>query len=214
MTSALQPFDQTERAGAAIRAKLAENPQILVVCTGNICRSPMGEVVLKARIAEQGLEYTVSSCGVSAEEQGNPIYPPAARVLRENGYVVPQRRARRASVQDLRGSGLILAMTVGHARSLKSMCEQAGVQLDRVHLWREFDGTTALVPAGCFGDGGVLADEGDSQRSRRGYSDFYSSGGKHDVPDPWYTGDFDQTFEIVEAGAVGILNVLRRSETI
>lgn len=208
MTSALQPFDQTERAGAAIRAKLAENPQILVVCTGNICRSPMGEVVLKARIEEQGLEYAVSSCGVSAEEQGNQIYPPAARVLRENGYMVPQRRARRASVQDLRGSGLILAMTVGHARSLKQLYEQAGVALDRIHLWREFDGTTALTPAGCFGDGGVLADDVITQKSRRGYSDFYSSGGKHDVPDPWYTGDFDQTFEIVEAGAAGIVKLL------
>lgn len=208
MTSVPEPFDQNERARAAIRARLAESPQILVVCTGNICRSPMGEVVLKARIEEQGLEYTVSSCGVSAEEQGNRIYPPAARVLRENGYMVPQRRARRASAQDLRGSGLILAMTVGHARSLKQLCEQAGVALDRIHLWREFDGTTALTPAGCFGDGGVLADDVITQKSRRGYSDFYSSGGKHDVPDPWYTGDFDQTFEIVEAGAAGIVKLL------
>ncbi len=212
MTSASQPFNQTERAGAAIRAKLAENPQILVVCTGNICRSPMGEVVLKARIEEQGLDYAVSSCGVSAEEQGNPIYPPAARILRENGYSVPQRRARRASVQDLRNSGLILAMTVGHARSLKQLCEQAGVPLDRIHLWREFDGTATPAPDGCFGEGGALSDR-DSRQSRRGYSDFYSSGGKNDVPAPWYTGDFDQTFEIVEKGALGILDLLREIET-
>ncbi|MFT3944211.1 MAG: low molecular weight protein-tyrosine-phosphatase [Ancrocorticia sp.] len=211
MTSASQPFDQTERAGAAIRAKLAENPQILVVCTGNICRSPMGEVVLKARVEELGLGYAVSSCGVSSEESGNPIYPPAARILRENGYVVPRRRARRASVQDLRGSGLILAMTVGHARSLKQLCEQAGVPLDRIHLWREFDGTATPAADGCFGDGGVLSDPGDSRKSRRGYSDFYSSGGAHDVPDPWYTGDFDQTFDIVEKGAAGIVTILREA---
>ncbi len=209
MTSASQPLDQSERAGSAIRAKLAENPQILVVCTGNICRSPMGEVVLKARVEELGLDYVVSSCGVSSEENGNPIYPPAARILRENGYVVPQRRARRASVQDLRSSGLILAMTVGHARSLKQLCERAGVPLDRIHLWREFDGTATPAPDGCFGDGGVLSDQNTVRESRRGYSDFYSSGGKNDVPDPWYTGDFDQTFEIVESGATGIVELLR-----
>lgn len=208
MTSASQPFDQTERAGAAIRAKLAENPQILVVCTGNICRSPMGEVVLKARVEELGLDYVVSSCGVSSEENGNPIYPPAARILRENGYVVPQRRARRASVQDLRSSGLILAMTVGHARSLKQLCEQASVPFDRIHLWREFDGTTVLASNGCFGADGALSDQNTVQESRRGYSDFYSSGGKNDVPDPWYTGDFSQTFEIVELGAAGIVELL------
>ena len=214
-----RPFDQsqqagggnasrTELAGAAIRAKLVENPRILVVCTGNICRSPMGEVVLRARLEEVGLGYEVSSCGVSSEENGNPIYPPAARILRENGYVVPRRRARRASVQDLRSSGLILAMTVGHARSLHPMCEQAGVPLGRVHLWREFDGTAVPAANGCFGEGGVLSSSGGGS-SARGYSDFYSSGGKNDVPDPWYTGDFAQTFEIVEAGAGGLVQLLR-----
>ncbi|MFT0848107.1 low molecular weight protein-tyrosine-phosphatase [Actinomycetaceae bacterium L2_0104] len=209
MTKTSQPFDQNGRAGEAIRADLAENPRILVVCTGNICRSPMGEVVLRARLEEQGIDYEVSSCGVSSEESGNPIYPPAASVLRENGYPVPQRRARRASVQDLRGSGLILAMTVGHARSLRHMCDQAGVPLERVHLWREFDGTAAVAPEGCFGKGGVLYNQDGGSGSQRGYSDFYSSGGKNDVPDPWYTGDFEQTFETVEAGADGIVQMLR-----
>ncbi len=203
MIRASQPFDQTARVGEAIRAELAENPQILVVCTGNICRSPMGEVVLRARVEELGLEYEVSSCGVSSEESGNPIYPPAARILRENGYPIPHRRARRASVQDLRSSGLILAMTVGHARSLRPMCEQADVPLERVHLWREFDGTAVSALGGCFGDDGVLSGP-ISGGSKRGYSDFYSSGGDYDVPDPWYTGDFEETFEIVEAGADGI----------
>ena len=59
MTLALQPFDQTERAGAAIRAKLAENPQILVVCTGNICRSPMGELLLSRYLS--GTSITLSA---------------------------------------------------------------------------------------------------------------------------------------------------------
>lgn len=59
--------------------------KILVVCTGNICRSPMGEIVLRDVAARAGLAVEVSSAGVSAEETGNPIDRRAAAVLREKG---------------------------------------------------------------------------------------------------------------------------------
>ena len=63
---------------------------ILVVCTGNICRSPMGEIVLRKYLAAAGLsEVEVSSAGVSSEESGNPIDWRAQRVLAENGYELP-----------------------------------------------------------------------------------------------------------------------------
>ena len=190
-----------------IKAQLHENPQILVVCTGNICRSPMGEIVLREKLADAGItDFQVASCGVSSEETGAPVYPPAARVLRDAGYEVPKRQAHRATDGELAESGLILAMTVGHARSLRSRCEQAGVPVSRIHLWREFDGT-GLTPApfGCFGPGGALAESADE---RRGYSDFYSSDGAWDVDDPWYSGDFRSTMATVEAGAAGIASFL------
>ena len=49
--------------------------RIMTVCTGNICRSPMAEVVLRSRVEGLGLEGSVviDSTGVSAEERGNPI---------------------------------------------------------------------------------------------------------------------------------------------
>ena len=197
----------------AMLANLHALPQILVVCTGNICRSPMGEVVLRDRLENAGMwDYSVASCGVSSEESGNPIYPPAASILRANGYSVPARRAHRATAQELTESGLILAMTVGHARSLRPMLERLSVPLNRVHLWREFDGTAQIAPEGCYGSEGVLGGEsgGSSQKRGRGYSDFYSSEGRYDVPDPWYTGDFEYTLEVVEAGASGIVQTLIR----
>ena len=57
--------------------------KILFVCHGNICRSPMAEFILKALVKVQGLEdrYSIESAAVSAEETGNPIYPPAKRCL-------------------------------------------------------------------------------------------------------------------------------------
>lgn len=217
--------DPDTRVDSDLRTRLDAAPQILVVCTGNICRSPMGEVVLGERLREAGLNYTVSSSGVSDEEHGNPIYPPAAQVLRASGYPVPHRSAHRATAAELRGSGLILAMTVGHARSLRRMCESVGVELERLHLWREFDGSGLQVaPHGCFGPGGALEERGsglprDRGRSARsgasrgaagsgGYSDFYSSDGRWDVPDPWFSGDFDATLAVVEKGAAGIVSAL------
>lgn len=204
----------SENAVHNIVAHLARKPQILVVCTGNICRSPMGEVVLRERLREAGLDgrYTVASCGVSAEEQGNPIYPPAARVLREAGYDVPARRAHRASDDELRSSGLILAMTVGHARSLRRRMNELGLDLSVVHLWREFDGGgLEIAPQGCFGEGGFLAEStGDWGAWRGSYQDFYVSNGQADVPDPWYGDDsgYWDTLACVEAGARGIVELL------
>lgn len=196
----------------ALHAELAAHPKILVVCTGNICRSPMGEVVLGAKLARAGIaDYAVASCGVSSEESGSPIYPPAARALRAAGYDVPMRAAHRATDSELAQSGLILAMTVGHARSLRSRCEQAGVPVRRIHLWREFDGTGLdPAPEGCFGPGGALADnEPVTSSTRRNYSDFYTSDGEWDVDDPWYSGNFHSTMATIEAGAEGIVTALR-----
>ncbi|MBE6484509.1 MAG: low molecular weight phosphotyrosine protein phosphatase [Actinomycetaceae bacterium] len=214
--------DPNTCAGRDLRTRLDAAPQILVVCTGNICRSPMGEVVLGERLSEAGLDYTVASSGVSDEEHGNPIYPPAAQVLRASGYSVPHRSAHRATTAELRGSGLILAMTVGHARSLRRMCKSVGVPLERLHLWREFDGSgLEIAPHGCFGPGGALDDGGTAttatgarrgggfrRSSSRDYSDFYSSNGRWDVPDPWFSGDFDATLAVVEKGADGIIAAL------
>ena len=62
--------------------------RILFVCHGNICRSPMAEYIMKHLVAEAGQEdnWYIASAATSTEELGNPVYPPAARVLREKGY--------------------------------------------------------------------------------------------------------------------------------
>ncbi|MCI6114914.1 MAG: low molecular weight phosphotyrosine protein phosphatase, partial [Spirochaetales bacterium] len=58
--------------------------KILFVCHGNICRSTMAEFIFKSLVKEKGLEdsFEITSAGVSAEEEGNDIYPPAKRELR------------------------------------------------------------------------------------------------------------------------------------
>lgn len=211
--------------------------QILVVCTGNICRSPMGEIVLRDRLAAASLNdaVTVASAGVSDEEHGHGLDRRAAKVLKEAHYEVPQNHfAHRATREELLGSDLILAMTVGHARALASQMEAVGDDLAKLHLWREFDGTLPVAPEGVFGPGGVLYDGSDGddgnpepagggqegsarafrdparQRQQSNWSNFYTSDGAFDVPDPWYgtLDDFYETLAVVEAGADGIVAFL------
>ena len=61
--------------------------KILFVCHGNICRSPMAQMLLSQMVSERGLsaEYFIDSCATSTEELGNGIYPPARRKLIEKG---------------------------------------------------------------------------------------------------------------------------------
>lgn len=61
--------------------------RVMFVCHGNICRSPMGEFILKKMVQEKGLEHEfgIVSAATSTEEIGNPVYPPARRKLKEHG---------------------------------------------------------------------------------------------------------------------------------
>ena len=177
----------------------------------------MGEVVLRHHLAQLGRDdVTVESAGVSSEESGNPIDRRAQRVLADAGYDVPRRRAHRATPAELREADLVLAMTVGHARRLRSMMAEAGADPAKVHLWREFDPSSGLTVAegGVFGPGGVLGDD-DAAGARAGKrgsisSQLYTSNGEYDVPDPWYGGpeDFDLTLETVEAATPHIVTWL------
>ncbi|KRD43463.1 protein tyrosine phosphatase [Cellulomonas sp. Root930] len=95
---------------------------VMVVCTGNICRSPMAEVVLRERFAAAGLgdRVVVDSTGISAEEHGNPVDRRARAVLQAHGYPAGDgHRARQVRPGDERD--LVLAMTNAHARALRRL---------------------------------------------------------------------------------------------
>lgn len=166
--------------------------RIMTVCTGNICRSPMAEVVLRDRLDRAGLDdVEVFSTGVSDEERGNPIDSRAQRVLRSRGYAVPVRAARQVTAQDLQTADLVLPMTAQHARVLRQLASTAGVDDAHVVMYRAFD-PAAPAPAG---DGGSAADSADL-----------------DIADPWY-GDqdgFEVCLDEIEAAADGVVARVRR----
>ena len=79
--------------------------KILFVCHGNICRSPMGEYVLRHMAKEKGVEHLlqIDSVAVSREELGNPVYPPARRELNRHGIQCDGHRARQITQADVDG---------------------------------------------------------------------------------------------------------------
>ena len=156
-------------------------PSILVVCTGNICRSAMADVILTQRAAERGIPVEVDSAGISNEEAGNPIDDRAQRVLRDAGYEIPRHAARQVRPGELAGYDLVLAMTDRHLSALRRIAERDGVSADNVRMWREFD---PELPSGT------------------------PVGTELDVPDPWYGGhqDFLDTLAVVEGSADAVLD--------
>lgn len=116
--------------------------RILFVCHGNICRSPMAEFVLKALVKARGLEgmYHIESAAVSAEETGNPIYPPAKRCLTQHGvWFDNSKRARRVTASDYGRFDRIICMDSYNLRWLERIFP--GDPEGKVHLLMSYTGS-------------------------------------------------------------------------
>ena len=97
--------------------------KILFVCHGNICRSPMAEFVMKRMVKDAGREaqFEIASAATSTEEIGNPVYPPARRILAEHGIGCAGKTARQMTRQDYDYFDQIVAMDRNNLRNLKRM---------------------------------------------------------------------------------------------
>lgn len=119
---------------------MAEPYRILAVCTGNICRSPMAEYLLRKALERAGLgeRVEVSSAGLSDEEVGNPIDPRADRVLKRHGIDASAHRARQMRGEDASGYDLVLALDEGHLDRIRRAYGRAGLPA-HVRMLRAFD---------------------------------------------------------------------------
>ena len=95
--------------------------KILFICLGNICRSPMAEFVMKDLLEKEGLSdyFLIDSAGTSAEEYGNPVYPPARRILAEHGISCAGKYARRMSAEDYKNFDMLICMEEMNVRSMR-----------------------------------------------------------------------------------------------
>jgi len=113
---------EVEKAVEKMKAGDCPRKRILVVCTGNSCRSPMAEGWLRHEIEKKGLspKIEVISCGTCARE-GLPCTPEAEFVMRNREIDLSKFRSRFCRKGDLWSSDLVVAMSAQHAVDIAEM---------------------------------------------------------------------------------------------
>jgi protein-tyrosine phosphatase len=155
---------------------------VALVCLGNICRSPMADVVLTQRVDDAGLagRVTVASCGTGDWHVGAPMDERAAAVLRANDFDPSTHRAQQLSESWLAAHDLLLAMDNGNLAELRRVVALADGEEEprRVRLFRDFD---PVEPGG-------------------------------EVPDPYYGGEhgFEEVLGMVERTCAALVSSLQR----
>lgn len=156
--------------------------RVCFVCSGNICRSPVAEAVLRHRLAAAGLDrlVEVDSAGTGGWHVGQDADARALESLTRRGYGL-EHVARQFDRSWFAERDLVLALDRGHLRELLRMApdEEAA---DKVRLLRSFDPALDDAPESAL-----------------------------DVPDPYYGGreGFDLVLDQVEAAVAGLVDHLR-----
>lgn len=145
---------------------------IVFVCHGNICRSPMAEMVLKEMVRQKGLSdrFSISSRAATTEEIGEDTYPPAKRTLDAHHIPFTKRRAALMTRKDYERADYVIAMDQENLHDLAYLTHQdPDKKISLLLSW---------------------------------------AGEKRDVADPWFTNDYEKTYDDVVKGCKGILEKL------
>lgn len=138
--------------------------RVLFVCHGNICRSPMAELLFQDMVKKKKQEdkFYIASAATSDEEIGNPVHRGTKRILDSLGIDSHAKRAVRLVKSDYEKYDFILAMDYENIRNIRSILGED--YRHKVHLLLEYAGL----------------DRG--------------------IKDPWYTGDFEETYQDITEG--------------
>ncbi|MFO7291541.1 MAG: low molecular weight protein-tyrosine-phosphatase [Actinomycetes bacterium] len=110
--------------------------KILVVCLGNICRSPAGEAALKEAASRAGLRLEVESAGTGPWHVGEPPDPQIRAAGRRAGLEIDGVGRQITSAADLEPYDVILAMDRSNLHALRRIAPELE---DRMYLYRSFD---------------------------------------------------------------------------
>lgn len=110
-------------------------PSILLVCLGNICRSPLAEAAFRAEAERRGLDVMIDSAGTGGWHVGEPPDGRARATARRHGIVIDHYRARQVVPADFRRFDAILAMDAENLRDLERL---APANAARLHLLLDF----------------------------------------------------------------------------
>jgi protein-tyrosine phosphatase len=156
--------------------------RVVIVCLGNICRSPIAHVVLQQALERAGIadRVEVESAGTGDWHLGHPMDRRAAAALAASGYDGSTHRARQFTETWYDEHDLVLTMDESNFRDVSALAPDEETARHRVRMFREFD------PQGRHGD--------------------------LEVPDPYYGGDdgFTVVLRMVERTADGLADALAR----
>ncbi len=146
--------------------------KILMICHGNICRSPMAEFLLKHLTTQRHLSshFSIASAATSTEEIGNPVHPGTRNKLHSIGISTEGKYARQMTKKDYEEYDYLIGMDQWNIRNM------------------------------------LRITGGDPQGKICRLLDF--TGRPRDIADPWYTGDFEETYNDVLEGCEALLKHL------
>jgi protein-tyrosine phosphatase len=160
--------------------------RICFVCSGNICRSPTAEVVLRTTLAEAGRvdEVVIDSAGTGPWHAGKDMDPRARQALSRHGYQPPLHVARQFQAADFASRDLVIALDGGHVARLGQLARLAEDPADAaasISLLRSYDPVAVAT-------------------------------GELDLRDPYYGGEpeFETTLAEIEAACTGLAALLER----
>lgn len=158
--------------------------RVCFVCTGNICRSPSAEVVLRARLTEAGWadRVSVDSAGTAPWHAGKDMDPRARQALTKHGYAVPPHVARQFQAADFADRDLVIALDAGHLARLGQLARLADDP----------------------------ADAAASLSLLRGHDPAAVAEHDLDVGDPYYDGEaeFETALRQIEAACAGLVRLI------
>jgi len=109
--------------------------KILMVCLGNICRSPLAEEVMRSKIKKYGLKAEVDSCGIGGWHVGEPPDYRAQKTALKNGLDISDQKCRKIRLNDFDDFDVVYAMDNEIFRSLSQMSMPARKAQEKIKLF-------------------------------------------------------------------------------
>ncbi|MFD2612212.1 low molecular weight protein-tyrosine-phosphatase [Paenibacillus gansuensis] len=154
--------------------------EVLFVCLGNICRSPMAEAVARSYIQSEGLsdQVKVDSAGTGDWHIGHPPHEGTRKVLDLNKISYKGMKARQFNGSDFNAFRYIVCMD---RKNLRDVLERK---------------------------------QGETNSEVVTFMQFVPDSAAEDVPDPYYTGNFDEVYQLVQEGCRNLIHWIREKEGI